>query len=85
MVVYIELIYSQDRGSLIVKVHKEIQLLITNIHWFFFKDNKQTFIDADGVIGIGIATTAIGVLIGIAAAVARKNWDDGFNYFHNYF
>ncbi|RLN22425.1 hypothetical protein C2845_PM07G34940 [Panicum miliaceum] len=27
----------------------------------------------DGVIGIGIATTAIGVLIGIAAAVARKN------------
>jgi len=39
----------------------------------FFKDNKQTFIDADGVIGIGIATTAIGVLIGIAAAVARKN------------
>ncbi|KAG2603330.1 hypothetical protein PVAP13_5KG763201 [Panicum virgatum] len=27
----------------------------------------------DGVIGIGIATTVIGVLIGIAAAVARKN------------
>jgi len=30
--VYIELIYSQDRGSLIVKVHKEIQLLIANNH-----------------------------------------------------
>ncbi|XP_039851888.1 mitochondrial fission 1 protein A-like [Panicum virgatum] len=34
---------------------------------------EQTIIDADGVIGIGIATTVIGVLIGIAAAVARKN------------
>uniref|UniRef100_J3L7W4 Mitochondrial fission 1 protein n=1 Tax=Oryza brachyantha TaxID=4533 RepID=J3L7W4_ORYBR len=27
----------------------------------------------DGVIGIGIATTAVGLLVGIAAAVARKN------------
>ncbi|CAL4945526.1 unnamed protein product [Urochloa decumbens] len=27
----------------------------------------------DGVIGIGIATTALGLLVGIAAAVARKN------------
>ncbi|CAO1940956.1 unnamed protein product [Urochloa humidicola] len=27
----------------------------------------------DGVIGIGIATTALGLLVGLAAAVARKN------------
>ncbi|CAO2195897.1 unnamed protein product [Urochloa humidicola] len=27
----------------------------------------------DGVIGIGIATTALGLLVGIAAAVTRKN------------
>lgn len=32
--------------------------------------------DADGVIGIGITATAVGLVVGgIAAAVARKKWE----------
>ncbi|KAL6613802.1 hypothetical protein ACP70R_036072 [Stipagrostis hirtigluma subsp. patula] len=37
------------------------------------KRTVEDKIAKDGVIGIGIATTAVGLLFGIAAAVARKN------------
>ncbi|OEL31016.1 hypothetical protein BAE44_0007965 [Dichanthelium oligosanthes] len=37
------------------------------------KKTVEGKIAKDGVIGIGIATTALGLLVGIAAAVARKN------------
>uniref|UniRef100_A0A0E0FYU4 Mitochondrial fission 1 protein n=1 Tax=Oryza nivara TaxID=4536 RepID=A0A0E0FYU4_ORYNI len=37
------------------------------------KKTVEDKIAKDGVIGIGIATTAVGLLVGIAAAVARKN------------